>query len=142
MVYDEAGNVLKSTEYAGNVTTYTYDDFDRVIAKAVGGDTIRYAYTVDGMLSSVTDKNGTISYNYDVMNGLTSVTLYDGKTIDYTYDEACRLTSVETCLGRRSMSTTLWTESCALWLTTGQPRSTNMTRTATEQPCAMPTDLS
>lgn len=40
------------------------------------------------MLSGVTDKNGTISYNYDVMNGLTSVTLYDGKTIDYTYDEA------------------------------------------------------
>ena len=99
VVYDEAGNVLKSTDYAGNVTTYTYDDFDRVIAKAVGGDTIRYAYTVDGMLSGVTDKNGTISYNYDVMNGLTSVTLYDGKTIDYTYDEACRLTSVETPFG-------------------------------------------
>ena len=99
MVYDEAGNVMKSTDYAGNVTTYTYDDFDRVIAKAVGGDTIRYAYTADGMLSSVTDKNGTISYNYDVMNGLTSVTLYDGKTIDYTYDETCRLTSVETPFG-------------------------------------------
>ena len=99
MVYDEAGNVLKSTDYAGNVTTYTYDAFDRVIAKAVGGDTIRYAYTADGMLSGVTDKNGTISYNYDVMNGLTSVTLYDGKTIDYTYDEACRLSSVETPFG-------------------------------------------
>ena len=99
VVYDEAGNVLKSTDYAGNVTTYTYDDFDRVIAKAVGGDTTCYAYTADGMLSGVTDKNGTISYNYDVMNGLTSVTLYDGKTIDYTYDEACRLTSVETPFG-------------------------------------------
>lgn len=99
VIYDEAGNVLKSTDYAGNVTTYTYDDFDRVIAKTIGGDTIRYAYTADGMLSSVTDKNGTISYGYDVMNGLTSVTLYDGKTIDYSYDEACRLTSVETPFG-------------------------------------------
>lgn len=39
VVYDEAGNVLKFTDYAGNVTTYTYDDFDRVIAKAVGGRT-------------------------------------------------------------------------------------------------------
>ena len=33
------------------------------------------------------------------MSGLKSVTLYDGKTISYTYDDACRLTAVKTPFG-------------------------------------------
>jgi len=99
VVYDEAGNVLRSTDYAGNVTSYVYDSLDRVIAKTVGEDTTQYSYTADGLLKSVTDKNGTTSYTYDIMSGLTSVTLYDGKTIGYSYDEACRLTAVETPFG-------------------------------------------
>jgi len=99
VVYDEAGNVLRSTDYAGNVTSYVYDSLDRVIAKTVGKDTTQYSYTADGLLKSVTDKNGTTSYTYDIMSGLTSVTLYDGKTISYSYDEACRLTAVETQFG-------------------------------------------
>ena len=99
VAYDEAGNVLRSTDHAGNVTTYTYDDFDRVIAKTVGGDTIRYAYTADGMLSGVTDENGTISYTYDLMNGLKSVMTYDGSVIEYGYDSASRLTEVKTPFG-------------------------------------------
>ena len=97
--YDKAGNILTSTDYAGNVTSYTYDNLDRVTSKTVGKDTVLYTYTADGLLSNVIDKNGTVSYVYDIMNGLKSVTLYDGKTIDYTYDDACRLTEVETPFG-------------------------------------------
>ncbi len=100
--YDETGNVLTSTDYAGNVTVYTYDELDRVVAKALGGETILYSYTTDGLLASVTDNSGTISYEYDIMNGLTAVTLADGKKIHYTYDDSCRLTSVETPFGTTS----------------------------------------
>ena len=36
------------------------------------------------------------------MNGLTAVTLTDGKEIRYTYDDFCRLTAVETPFGTTS----------------------------------------
>lgn len=97
--YDKAGNILTSTDYAGNVTSYTYDNLGRVTSKTVGNDTVIYTYTADELLSKVIDKNGTVSYVYDIMNGLKSITLYDGKTISYSYDEACRLTAVETPFG-------------------------------------------
>ncbi len=100
--YDEAGNVLTSTDYAGNVTVYIYDELDRVVAKTLGGETTLYSYTTDGLLASVTDNSGTISYEYDIMNGLTAVNLADGKEIHYTYDDSCRLTSVETPFGTTS----------------------------------------
>lgn len=99
VTYDEIGNVLTSTDYAGNTTSYVYDDIDRVVSKTVGGDSVFYAYTNDGLLSSVSDINGTISYTYDLMNGLKSVTTYDGSTIEYYYDDACRLTEVTTPFG-------------------------------------------
>ncbi len=99
VTYDEIGNVLTSTDYAGNTTSYVYDDLDRVVSKTVGGDSVFYAYTNDGLLSSVSDINGTISYTYDLMNGLKSVTTYDGSTIEYNYDDACRLTEVTTPFG-------------------------------------------
>ncbi len=100
--YDEAGNVITSTDYTGNVTRYTYDELDRVVTKSLGGETILYSYTTDGLLASVTDNSGTISYEYDIMNGLTAVTLADGKEIRYTYDVSCRLTAVETPFGTTS----------------------------------------
>ena len=65
----------------------------------VGKETISYTYTADGMLSSVTDKNGTTKYTYDIMNGLTDVIYPDGSAIHYEYDQACRLTKVETPYG-------------------------------------------
>lgn len=97
--YDEIGNVLTSTDYAGNTTSYVYDDLDRVVSKTVGSDSVFYTYTDDGMLSSVSDKNGTITYTYNLMNGLKSVTTYDGSTIEYNYDNAYRLTEVKTSFG-------------------------------------------
>lgn len=99
VTYDEIGNVLISTDYAGNTTSYVYDALDRVVSKTVGSDSVFYTYTDDGMLSSVSDKNGTITYTYDIMNGLKSVTTYDGSTIEYNYDNACRLTEVKTPFG-------------------------------------------
>lgn len=99
VTYDEIGNVLTSTDYAGNTTSYVYDDLDRVVSKTVGSDSVFYTYTDDGMLSSVSNKNGAITYTYDLMNGLKSVTTYDGSTIEYNYDNACRLTAVETPFG-------------------------------------------
>ncbi len=99
LTYDKAGNILTLTDYAGITTTYQYDELDRLIKEEADEETICYTYTVDGMLSSVIDKNGTTEYTYDIMNGLTDIIYPDGSIIHYEYDEACRLTKVETPYG-------------------------------------------
>ena len=54
------------------------------------------------MLSAVSDENGTVTYVYDDMDGLSAVTLWDGTNISYTYDTALRLTKVSTEYGDTS----------------------------------------
>ena len=70
MTYDICGNVLTSTDYAGKLTSYTYDEFDRITSKTTEDGTITYSYTVDGKLSSVEDNNGITSYTMTVWMGL------------------------------------------------------------------------
>lgn len=39
--YDNSGNVLTSTDYAGNLMSYIYDDFDRIASKTNSGGVIK-----------------------------------------------------------------------------------------------------
>ncbi len=96
--YDAAGNIIENTVYSNLKVKYIYDSMNRVTRKSYGSGanayTAEYAYTDDGLLSTVTDNSGTITYTYDEMNGLTGKTLQDGTKLAYTYDTACRLTIV------------------------------------------------
>ena len=96
--YDAAGNITDNTVFYNSTIQYKYDSMNRVTRKSYGSGanayTAEYAYTDDGLLSTVTDNSGTITYTYDEMNGLTGKTLQDGTKLAYTYDTACRLTSV------------------------------------------------
>ena len=42
--YDETGNVTEFTDYAGNVTSYSYDDMDRLVEKKIGTEKTVYNY--------------------------------------------------------------------------------------------------
>ena len=70
----------------GNRIGGTYDDQDRMIA--YGGNT--YQYTPNGELKQKVTSAGTTNYTYDPLGNLTSVTLPDGKKIDYLIDGANR----------------------------------------------------
>ncbi|MBD3346555.1 MAG: hypothetical protein GF401_15985 [Chitinivibrionales bacterium] len=79
--YDSNGNRLS---YEGQLGSQTgmYDDQDRMLS--YGGAT--YTYTENGELLTKTDASGTTQYVYDVLGNLRSVTLPDGKLIEYVID--------------------------------------------------------
>lgn len=102
MTYVECGNVLTSTDFAGKLTSYTYDEFDRLASKTKEDGTVTYSYTIDGKLASVKDSTGTTKYTYDSMDGLKEVVYPNGEYVEYIYDDSCRLTSVQTAYGTNS----------------------------------------
>ena len=85
--YDENGNRLSRATPSGT-TEGTYDAQDRLTS--YGGND--YAYTPDGHLKSKTDRatGETTSYAYDALGNLLSVTLPDGKKVEYVVDAADR----------------------------------------------------
>jgi YD repeat-containing protein len=103
MTYDEVGNLLSLTDAANNVTTYSYDELDRLATETItvdGTDLSRtYGYDATSNLTSLTDRNGREhSYDYDELNRQTREQwLYDQsgvlRTIAFDYDAASQLTS-------------------------------------------------
>jgi YD repeat-containing protein len=92
--YDIQGNLTSVTDPNGNVTTYIYDDFGRMLSQAstVTGTTV-YSYDPAGNLVSTTDANGaTTVRTYDPINRVLTAnstrTGLDEEDVGYTYDAA------------------------------------------------------
>jgi YD repeat-containing protein len=97
--YDDAGNLISTTDALGNVTLYVYDNLGRLIeqidpnpdtgaASQTDADCPKTYYTYDlvGNLLTVTDPLGhTTSYTYDGQNNLLTATDAEGTT-SYTHD--------------------------------------------------------
>lgn len=79
--YDANSNRLTKTT-PGGVTTYTYDDQDRLLS----GGGVTYTYTANGELQSKTINGQTTIYTYDVLGNLTRVDLPGGTVIEYIVD--------------------------------------------------------
>jgi large repetitive protein len=101
--YDVAGNLQTYTDFNGEVTQYDYDAQNRVIFKNYEDDAdVRYTYTANGLIETISDGRGVTRYGYDVQNQLISRTdpdgphLASGATIEYRYDEAGARTAVIT----------------------------------------------
>ena len=83
-------------EDASGTTTYTYDDRDRLTGKASTEGTLSYSYDDAGNLLSIrSDHAGgaTMTYAYDALNRLASVTDANGGVTIYTYDLVGNLAS-------------------------------------------------
>ena len=92
--YDTVGRVATHKDAKGNTTSYTYDDLDR-LTKVNYPDGSTKTFTYDCCtLSSVTDSNGTLSFEYDKTKRLTGIKDVYGKNISYDYDDAGNLTSL------------------------------------------------
>ncbi len=89
--YDIGGNLTGVTDPNGNVTSYQYDDFGRMLTQTspVTGTT-SYAYDLAGNLTSTTDaNNAATTRTYDVLGRVASSTSVRGgssEAVTWAYD--------------------------------------------------------
>jgi RHS repeat-associated protein len=99
ITYDGFGRVATMTDGAGNTTTFSYDQSDRITKAAYTGGahpvTVNYSYDRAGNLATRVDPSGTTTWTYDGRNLVTSRTASSGGgTLTYGYDADGNLTSV------------------------------------------------
>jgi RHS repeat-associated protein len=83
--YDDNGNRTSVTSASGTIAA-TYDAQDRMTTY----NGASYFYSDNGELQKKIDAQGTTLYNYDVLGNLRSVTLPDGRLIEYVIDASNR----------------------------------------------------
>nr|VFJ44556.1 MAG: RHS repeat-associated core domain-containing protein [Candidatus Kentron sp. FW] len=121
--YDPVGNLIRKTDYQGDITTLQYDSTNRLVALAnrdylqvsyhydgagrlldrilSNGVKTRYVYDRDNRLIELTNRtaSGTIihaqHFQYDHMGNITGITDQDGQAVTYGYDSLYRLVSVD-----------------------------------------------
>lgn len=111
-VYDERGNIISVSHWNGSYTAYQYDEANRI--RTVKNytdegdliDSYTYNYDANSNKTSVQTPNGTIFYQYDVLNQLTQETLLDGTIIDYQYDVVGNRTQKSVNNGTTTITTT------------------------------------
>jgi RHS repeat-associated protein len=86
--YGARGYPLSKTDGNGNTSTFGHDANGRLTSQTFSdGTTETYTYDSNGNLTSATNENTKLTFTYDALNRLVSVT--DGrfpKSIQYTYD--------------------------------------------------------
>ncbi|WP_159002221.1 DNRLRE domain-containing protein [Streptomyces sp. NRRL B-3229] len=84
--YDGNGNRTTMTRN-GVATTYGYDTDDHLTSESTGAAATAYTYDANGGLASETTGAGKRTYTYGLDGNLQTVTLADGRTVSYGYDE-------------------------------------------------------
>ena len=88
LAYDNAGNVLRSTDAENRATEFTYDPMNRLISVLDAALKItQYSYDPKGNLTQVRDaKNQTTTFAYDGLDRLISATNPLGLSESFVYD--------------------------------------------------------
>ena len=87
--YDNAGNRTSETIKTGDkeeVTTFTYDESNRLIKKQSPKKTTIYSYDKNGNRISATSDGEKLSYTYDINDNLTGIKKNDVTVFEATYD--------------------------------------------------------
>jgi RHS repeat-associated protein len=80
--YDVVGNRLVRNDSAEGVTTYTYDNNDRLLTEITNGVATQYSYDNNGNTTGKTTNGTTIAYNWNVENRLISADTNGDGTVD------------------------------------------------------------
>jgi len=108
--YTSTGKRATMTDASG-ITTYIYDDHDRLSQKQTPQGTLTYTYDPAGNVASMKSSNTNgiyIEYTYDSLNRLATVVdhgLVGQQTTTYSYDPASNLATVEYPNGLQSAFT-------------------------------------
>ncbi len=109
------GNLTQMTYGNGNYTTYTYDEFDRLI-KTVYNDTtnyVEYVYNAEGSLAELrygtgTTETGSYAFEYDSLGRLIRSAEYSEDTLvqrtEHLYDSIGRLSGQSWVIGTTAFS--------------------------------------
>ncbi len=94
-VYDKVHRVVSNTHRLNGVTTFEYDDLDRITqVLAPNGAVTNYTYDLIGRrLTESSPDRGTLTFGYDLANNLTSITDARGIITSLSYDELERVTA-------------------------------------------------
>jgi RHS repeat-associated protein len=92
--YDAVGNRKSRTDYAGRVTSYTYDNLNRLAkitsepgtGSGTPGVESTYAYDDISRLTSAVNDMGTVSFSYDNRDRVTSTTDVFNRVVAYEYE--------------------------------------------------------
>ncbi len=86
--YDAGGNRLSRDDSVGGLTTYIYDDNDRLLEETTAGIVTTYQYDDNGnTLSKLTDADHHTTYIWDAKNQLVAVqVIEDGISTEATYE--------------------------------------------------------
>jgi RHS repeat-associated protein len=95
--YDNAYNQTSRTDYNGNITSYTYDNLNRLTAIAYTGSSDYASYTYDDLSRplSAENQNGTVEFTYNNRGWLASETDVFGHVLEYSYDPVGNRTSLD-----------------------------------------------
>jgi len=95
--YDEAGNRLSQSDALGRVTTFAYDNLNRISEVIIpGGQSRSLDYDAVSNLISETDFDGvSVTYEYDSMNRLMRKNIPGGSAVAYRYTATGQRDEVE-----------------------------------------------
>jgi RHS repeat-associated protein len=94
--YDDDGNLTQRADSALNTTSYTVDPLGRRTHEGFPGSKSNdYTYDAGGNLKTIVDAAGTVTYNYDAINRVTSIVSPTASgsstdTVSYSYDDPNR----------------------------------------------------
>jgi YD repeat-containing protein len=95
--YDAAGNLRYRTDFNGRMTEYQYDPLNRLRSRipdaTFGEPTVEWRYTLNGQRERMIDGHGTTIYTYDSRDRLETKQSPEG-TLTYGYDDIGNLTSM------------------------------------------------
>ncbi len=89
MAYDADRNLVTETDATGHVTKYTFDlANEQTQVKRGDGSVLKTDYNPDGTVLDEKDGKGDaiVTYGYDTLQRITTVTDADNRTTTYTYD--------------------------------------------------------
>jgi RHS repeat-associated protein len=106
--YDDAGHLLATTPSIGIGMTATYDELGRRTTMTDSTGTTRYAYSLTGQPTEITNGAGlSVGYRYDPAGQNTQLIYPGGKKVSYIFDLDGRMTSLTDWAGRKTSFT--WT---------------------------------
>jgi YD repeat-containing protein len=93
--YNQLSQVTTTTNANGIVTTLTYDPMGRLVRRqSSNGAVVTYTYNPLGQRTSMTDYTGTTYYGWDDLGRLTAITNGAGLVLSYEYDLAGQETAI------------------------------------------------